>query len=154
CALAPQETSLAPPPVSLSPLCRRLSRPHQRRLRRPANEGPTRLQRHGLRPRRGSFLPRLFSVSDSRKPGPGARRRPPLDSCLNDLLGHRLWLHVLRPFRRLFLFVAVSSRRRGSRLLSRRNFLSPLLVSRPRPRRSRRAIHDRRPCVRRDWRPD
>src|ERR1700692_3931360 len=130
CAFAPEETPLAPASVSLPLVRGRLSRPHQRRLCRPANEGATRFQRRGLRPRRGNFLPRLFSVSGSGKPGAGARRRPPLDLRFDDLLGHNLRLYVLCSLRRFFLFAAVSSRCRRSRILSRCNFLLALLVPR------------------------
>src|SRR5204862_246759 len=69
----------APHPVPVPPLHRRLSRSHQRRLRRAADERRARLLGDDLRLRRGHLLSQLHALRDPEQRDPRTRRRAAVD---------------------------------------------------------------------------
>src|ERR1700722_8297722 len=142
------QAHLALDPVSISPLHRRLSRSHQRRLRGTTNAPTTRLYRRRLWPWRRNVLRRLFLFSDAQQLGSPASRRTPLDLSAHGRLGPDLSLDDPGQRPPQFLpppFFARSSR---SRILSRSHPLPEELVPSPGASPHRGPIHDRRPALR------
>jgi len=124
---------------------------------RPANEGANSVSatRYGLGA--GIFFSAIFSVFKFLKPGAGARRRPPLDLRLDDLLGHHRPACMFSVFTPAASFISLRFLLGAAEagFLSRASFLPSLLVPRQRKRPSLVALfHDRRPRLRRDRWPD
>ncbi len=132
------QSRFAPAPVPVSALRRQYPRPHQCRLRPPAN---ARRSAHGgtdLRAGGGHFLHRLSRFRDPQQSDFEPRRRPALDRANLDQLGVDLDGHDVRPRSLEFLSATDLVGFRRSRLLSGNHPLSHLLVSRARgPRPSR-----------------
>ena len=80
----------APSAVALSPLHRLVSRSHQRRDGRAADERGDRAQSRGVRLRRQHLLHRLRAVRGAEQPHPRAGRRAAMDRAHRDHVGARL----------------------------------------------------------------
>src|SRR3954469_15130715 len=131
----------------------RLHRSRQYRVRRKRVSTRSRVERHAVRDRSGTILPRLLPLRGPEQSDPRASRCAALDCAHHDRLGYRVDGDGIRPRRQLVLRRTHRPRDRRSRILPRGGAVPDLLDPLRGTRTHRRAVHDGGARFDHSWRP-